>query len=249
MPIPAGMLHALVSLLAPPRRAAAFVGVLTLLALFASTGFGANSAVILPGASIDSSLTLTDPSAQGATPPVCTDAVSPLDTDDCSDVSYSAATPRTLRLGSLSGTDVQAASLRWLVTTTHPSGYTVRMTNPTTGPLLRSTTSSIPDMQSSPTVPATAVDDATHFGVALGDPGTDNEAAVDFTSSPWVTASGQQGELFRGIPSGSDIVVAERITPQVNDPFTATFALASVAGQQPVAGSYAGTVRLTASVI
>ncbi|MCW2961317.1 MAG: hypothetical protein JWM90_1704 [Thermoleophilia bacterium] len=229
-----------------------FVVLVALLALLpvalASTGFGATSATPLPSANITSTLTLTDPAAEGAEPPICTNTFAPLDTDDCADVTFSAANPKTLRLGSLAGTDVQAGSLRWLVTTTHPTGYTVRMSNPGPAPLLRSSAASIADMQSSPSVPAGAVDDSTHFGVALGDPGADNEAAVDFIGSPWVTAGGQQGELFLGIPQGG-IVVAARGTAQSNDPFTATFAVASVAGQQPATGSYSGTVRIAASVV
>ena len=91
------------------------------------------------------------------------------------------------------------------------------------------------------------MDDATQFGVALGDAATDSEASVNFALSPWVTG-GQQGELFRGVPTSS-MVVAQRTSPQTNDPFTVTFAVASTTGQQPPAGAYAGTVQLTASVI
>lgn len=214
-----------------------------------ATGFGATDASQLPSATVVGTLSMTDPSALAATPPpACTDAIAPLDTDDCADVAFVPGAAKVLQLGSLSGSDVQAGSLTWSVTTTNPAGYRVHMSNAGTAPLLSGTAGSIADMQSSPLVPAAAVDDATHFGVAMGDPAADNEAAVSFPSSPWVTATGQQGELFSGIPTAG-MVVAERGTAQANDPFTATFAAASTAEQQPAAGSYAGTVRLVASAI
>lgn len=213
-----------------------------------ATGFGATSATPSPSATVVGTLSMADPSALAATPPVCTDALAPLDTDDCGDVSFVPGVAKVLRLGSLSGADVQAGSLRWTVTTTNPAGYRVHMSNAGSAPLLSGPAGSIADMQSSPLVPAAAVDDATHFGVAMGNPAADDEKAVSFPSSPWVTAEGQQGELFSGIPT-SGMVVAERGSARANDPFTATFAAASVASQQPAAGAYAGTVRLVASAI
>ncbi|MCW2927506.1 MAG: hypothetical protein JWM86_1474 [Thermoleophilia bacterium] len=222
--------------------ALACVGVLA-----CASGFGATSATELPTANVLSTISLTDPVAKSADPPVCTDAVAPLDTDNCGDVSFVPGASKVLRLGSLSGTDVQAGSLRWTVSTSSPTGYVVRMSNTGAAPVLRSASSSIPDMQSSPLVPSASVDDATGFGVAMGDSAADNEAAVDFTGSPWV-AAGQQGELYSGIPAAG-MEVAKRTTPQSNDPFTATFAVAATAGQQPTPGSYAGTVRIVASII
>ena len=79
----------------------------------------------------------------------------------------------------------------------------------------------------------------------MGNAATDNESAIPVS---WQTAGGQQGELFSGITPGG-IVVAERGTPQSDDPFTATFAVASVVGQQPSQGAYAGTIRLVASAL
>lgn len=215
-------------------------------ALSSATGFGATSSTVTPTANVVSTISLTDPVAKAADPPVCTDAVAPLDTDDCGDVTFTPGASRTLKLGSLSGSDVQAGSLRWQVSTTSPTGYVVRMSNAGTAPLLRSSTGTIPDMGSG--VAATAVDDSTAFGVAWGDPGADNEGAVGFAGSPWVTGAGQQGELFSGI-STTAVDVARRTTPQTNDPFTGTFAVAAVASSQPTPGSYAGTMRLVASII
>jgi hypothetical protein len=212
-----------------------------------ATGFGATTATVDPSAEVIGMLALTDPVVKSADPPVCTDALAPLDTDDCTDVTYAVGATKVLRLGSLSGSDVQAASLRWQVTTTNPFGYSVQMSNPGAAPLLQGSAGSIPDMQSAPFVPAGSVDDATHFGVAMGDPFADNETAVDFGGSPWV-ASGQQGELFRGV-STTPMEIARRATAQANDPFTATFAAASVASQQPAPGAYAGTVRIVASAL
>lgn len=248
LPIRTVMKHALIRMPRPGRAATALLAMLALVALLTSaTGFGATTSDQAPTANVLATISLTDPAAKSADPPVCTDALAPLDTDDCGDVSYVGDASKVLRLGALSGSDVQAGSLRWLVTTTSHTGYVVRMSNPGAAPLLRSATGTIPDMQSSPPVVASAVDDATHFGVAMGDPAADNEAAVDFAGSPWVTG-GQQGELFAGIPAaGMD--VARRTTPQANDPLTATFAVASVAGQPPTPGSYSGTVRLVASII
>lgn len=229
----------------------ASVGLLATLACVAllacASGFGASSATPLVTANVLSTISLTDPGAKSADPPLCTDAVAPLDTDNCADVTFTPGATNVLKLGALAGSDVQAGSLRWMVSTTSPTGYVVRMSNAGAAPVLRSASSSIADMQSSPLVPTASVDDITAFGVAMGDPATDNEAAVDFPGSPWV-ASGQQGELFSGIPV-SGMEIAKRTTPQSNDPFTATFAVAATAGQQPAIGSYAGTVRIVASIV
>lgn len=249
MPIRVGMLHALAR---RPRRARTLPGVVALLAcacIYASvTGFGATSATPVPNATVAGTLSMTDPTVKSANPPVCTDALAPLDTDDCTDVSFTTGPTKVLDLGSLSGADVQAGSLRWLVTTTNPTGYEVQMSNVGPAPLLQGSAGSIPDMQSGPMVPASSVKDATHFGVAMGDPAADNEGAVAFSGSPWVTGGGQQGELFRGIPTGG-MLVAQRTTPQANDPITATFAVAAIPAQQPTPGSYAGTIRLVASAL
>jgi hypothetical protein len=232
----------------PSRTLAIVVVASTCSAILASaSGFGATSTTQNPSANVVGMLALTDPVALGAAPPVCTDAVSPLDTDDCTDVSFTPGASKVLSLGALSGTDVQAGSLTWQVTTTNAAGYQVRMSNAGTAPLLKSTSGSIADMQTSPLVPASAVASATHFGVAMGNPASDNESAVSFPGSPWV-AAGQQGELFSGIPT-TGMVIAERGTPQTNDPFTATFAAAAIASQPPAPGSYSGTVRVVASAI
>ncbi|MCW2922297.1 MAG: hypothetical protein JWL76_2171 [Thermoleophilia bacterium] len=243
------MSRALVRPARPSRLVAAFVGVLASVALVASgTGFGATDSTQLPSANVVGTLALTDPAAKSADPPVCTDAAAPLDTDNCGDVTFSGTgSGKVLKLGSLSGSDVQAGSLRWTVTTTNVTGYRVHMSNVGAAPLLRSAGSTIADMSTGPLVAASAVDDATHFGVAMGDPAADNEGAVSYTGSPWVTG-GQQGELFSGIPT-SGMVVAERTSAQTADPFTATFAAASVASAQPAPGSYAGTVRVVASAL
>lgn len=239
------MTHALACRLPSQRSGAALVGVLACLVLYASSGFGATSTMQLPSANVLGTLSMTDPTALGTAPPICTDALAPLDTDDCTDVSFTPGATKVLRLGSLSGSDVQAGSLRWLVTTTNTTGYVVRMSNAGTAPLLRSASATIPDMQTSPLVPAASVDDATHFGVAMGDPFADNEASIP---SSWVTGGGQQGELFSGIPT-TPFDIATRTTAQADDPFTATFAVASIASQPPAPGSYAGTVRVVASII
>lgn len=248
MPIDAGMTHALASTLPSRRAATALLCMLATVALLsAATGFGATSTTQLPNATVLGTISLSDPVAKSADPPVCTDAVAPLDTDDCGDVAFTPGSTKVLKLGSLSGSDVQAGSLRWSVTTTSSTGYRVHMSNAGPAPVLRSADGTIADMATGPLVPAASVDDGTHFGVAMGDPAADNEGAVAYPASPWVTG-GQQGELFSGIPT-SGMVVAERSAPQTNDPFTATFAAASIAGQQPTPGSYAGLVRLVASII
>ncbi len=233
----------------PRRLPLAFVGVLSVTAIVLSgTGFGATSATQVPNASVAGTLSLTDPAAKSADPPVCTDAVAPLDTDNCTDVSFTGGSGKVLRLGSLSGADVQAGSLRWTVTTSNPTGYRVHMSNAGAAPLLSSGSSTIADM---PYLPASvaqgAVAGGTHFGVAMGDPAADNEGAVSYTGSPWLNGA-QQGEVFAGIPT-SGMVVAERSGAQTNDPFTATFAVASTAAAQPAAGAYAGTVRIVASAL
>ena len=232
----------------PSRLVAAFVGVLATVALLTSaTGFGATDSTQLPSANVVGTLALTDPTSKSADPPVCTDAGAPLDTDNCGDVTFTGGSSKVLRLGSLSGSDVQAGALRWTVTTSNPTGYRVHMSNVGVAPVLRASGSTIADMSTGPLVPASAVDDSTHFGVAMGDPAADSEGAVSYTGSPWVTG-GQQGELFSGIPT-TGMVVAERTSAQTADPFTATFAATSTASAQPPSGSYAGTIRLVASAL
>jgi len=239
------MRYALNRLMPTPRTCAGLLGVLTCVGLFASTGFGATTSSPTPTANVVATLSMADPVAKSADPGVCAAALAPLDTDDCTDVSFVGGISKVLRLGSLSGSDVQAGALRWSVTTTNLSGYRVVMSNAGTAPLLKTTSASIADMSTSSLVPAAAVDDATHFGVAMGDEASDGEGSIP---AAFETASGQQGEMFSGIPA-TGMVVAERTTPQTNDPFTTTFAVASVAGQQPAPGSYAGTIRLVASVL
>jgi hypothetical protein len=243
------MTHALVRTLPSTRAASALVGLLVVAALWASaTGFGATASTQLPNANVLGTLSMSDPTSKAADPALCTDAVAPLDTDNCGDVAFSGSgASKVLKLGSLSGTDVQAGSLTWKVTTTNPTGYVVRLSNAGTAPLLRSASSTIPDMATSPLVALAAVDDATHFGVAMGDGATDAEGAVNYAGSPWVTG-GQQAELYSGIPAaGMD--VCRRMTAQNDDPCTATFAAASISSQPPTPGSYAGTVRMVASAL
>lgn len=229
------------------RRTTVVLGVLAVLAAAVSgTGFGATSGNHDASANLVGSLSMADPAAVSTTTPVCSQTVATADTDGCTDVAFANAT-RVLTLGALSGNDVQAGSLTWKVTTTNPTGYVVHMSNAAAAPVMRSSGSTIADMPDT-AIPASAVDDATQFGVAMGDPATDGEGAVSFPGSPWVTASGQQGELFRGIPSGG-MIVAQRTSAQANDPLTATFAAASVTSAPPAAGSYSGTVSLVASAL
>lgn len=245
------MTHALVRTLPSTRAATALVGLLVLAALWASaTGFGATASTQLPNANVLGTLSMSDPTAKAADPALCTDAVAPLDTDNCSDVTFTGSgSSKTLKLGSLSGTDVQAGALTWSVSTTNPTGYAVRMDNAGASPLLRGTAGSIPDMSTSTGVPQASVPGATHFGVAAGNAATDAEGSVSYAGSPWVTG-GQQGELFFGVPAtGSPVDVARRTGSQLNDPFTLTFAAASISSAPPTPGTYAGTIRLIASVI
>lgn len=243
------MTHALIRTRPLARAASLLLGMLALAAISAAaTGFGATTTTLLPSANVLGTLSMSDPTAKGADPALCTDAVAALDTDNCGDVTFSGSgASKVLKLGSLSGTDVQAGSLTWQVSTTNPTGYVVRMSNAGSAPLLRSASSTIPDMATSPLVALAAVDDATHFGVAMGNGATDAEGAVNYAGSPWVTG-GQQAELYSGIPAaGMD--VCRRTTAQSNDPCTATFVAASIASQPPTPGSYAGTVRMVASAL
>lgn len=232
-----------------PRRKVAVpvvVGILTM-ALASGTGFGASAATDQVTANVLSTISLTSPTALDSVPPVCGTAVSALNADGCP-ATYAAGATDTLQLGELAVTDVEARRLTWKVTTTSTTGYSVQLRNTSPGDVLQSASDTIPDMPASPMTPAAAVDTATQFGVAAGDPESDNQASVSFGGSPWESTSGQQGELFRGIPS-TGIVVAQRTTPQVNDPFSLTFAAASVFSDQPKNGEYTGLLRLTASTI
>lgn len=226
------------------------VAALVLALACSATGFGATEGSRVPQANVLGTIALTDPVAKSADHPVCTAALAPLDTDDCTDTTFTAGgASRVLNLGSLSGTDVQAGSLTWRVSTTSTTGYRVRMSNAGAAPMLRTAEGAIPDMSTTSLLPAEEVAKGTHFGVALGDAATDAEAAVSFPGSPWVV-NGQQAERFSGIPAdGAGMLVAERTSAQNGDAFTATFAAAAVAGKQPPTGAYDGTVRVTASII
>lgn len=244
LPICVVMTPALVRTLPSARTAMVLVGLLLLVSVWAaSTGFGATTSTQLPNANVLGTLSMTDPTIKNGDPAVCTDAVAPLDTDNCGDTSFAGTgASKVLRLGALSGTDVQAASLTWTVSTTNPTGYVVRMSNAGTAPLLRSSGGTIADMSTTSLVPQAAVDDATHFGVAMGNATSDSEPVeAAFVSS------GQQAELFSGIPTaGMDVC---RRTVASTDPCTATFAAASVSSSPPPPGSYAGTVRMVASAL
>ena len=230
------------------RRILLIPACLVVAAIAASgTGFGASSGTSGASANLVGTLSMTDPTAVATTNPVCTRAVATNDTDGCGDVTYVGSPQRVLGLGALTGSDVQAGSLTWRVTTTNPAGYVVHRSNPGAAPLLRSSGGNIADMPGAP-IPATAVDDATHFGVAMGDAGSDGEGAVSFGGSPWITSAGQQGELFRSVPTGG-MIVAQRTSPQSSDPVMATFAAASIAGSPPAPGAYSGTVQVIASAL
>ena len=84
--------------------------------------------------------------------------------------------------------------------------------------------------------------------LAAGDAAGHSEASVNYAGTPWGTTggSGTQGTLYRGIPLGG-MTVAERTSAQAMDPFTLVFSAVSVASQPAAPGSYAGTVRLTAT--
>lgn len=216
-------------------------------AIASGTGFGASTGSIDSTATLASTLTLTDPASLGAQNPVCTSAAAPADTDGCGDVTYSPTPTPVLSLGALSGNDVQAGSLTWGVTTTSPTGYTVTLSNASgSAPMLKSPAGNIADVSDSP-IAAGALAGATQFGVAMGNAATDGETAVNFLGSPWV-GGGQQGELFRGIPVGG-MLIAKSTTAAANDPFTTTFAAASVASAAPAAGAYTGSVKLVASSV
>ena len=146
-----------------------------------------------------------------------------------------------LRLGSLAGTDVQAGSLRWLVTTTNPLGYRVTMSNAGTAPLMRSSCGldrrHAVDLRGAPA--SSVVDDATHFGVAMGDPRADDEAAVPAAVG---TPGGQQGELFRGIPASRR---RRRRAPDAADQRSLHGDVRRCIRRQPgsASGAYSGTIR------
>lgn len=217
-------------------------------ALFASTGWGATSGTVTPNATVLGTLALTAPTALSTAPTVCGNAVAPLDTDDCTDVTFTGGSTPVLTLGSLAGSDVQAGALTWHVTTTNPSGYRLVMENAGAAPVLRSSSSSISDLSAVTLTAADALDDTTGFGVAMGNATDDDEGAVAYSGSPWIGAGGAQGELYSGIPV-SGVLVAQRTGPRSNDAITASFAASSVVGSQPDPGSYSGTVRVTASAL
>lgn len=224
------------------RRLTVVASCLVAFAVVASgTGMGAATSNRDVSTTLVGSLSMSEPVAAAANP-ICS---RPVDTDACSAVSFLGGAERVLSLGSLSGTDVEAGSLTWRVTTTNPAGYTVRMSNVGAAPLLRGTAGAIADYPSAP-VSADAAAGMTGFGVAMGSAGAP-EPAVGYPSSPWVGAAGQ-GSMFAGIP-GAGIKVAERNTATASDPFTATFAASSVPGSAPAAGSYSGTVSVVASAL
>ncbi|MBC7461291.1 MAG: hypothetical protein H7287_08005 [Thermoleophilia bacterium] len=232
----------------PTPRVAGLLIAFVVAALAASgTGFGASSGTVAPSANVIGTLSLSDPTTLEPNTPLCTRQLAPLDTDGCTDTTF-ASGPPTLGLGSLTGADVQAGRLTWKVSTTNPLGYVVHVRNAGTAPLLHAGTGGIPDMQSSPMVPASAVPNSTHAGIAVGDPIADNQASVNYPGSPWVTSAGAQGELFRGVPTTS-IVVAQRTTAQVGDPVSISLAAAQVPSALAPSGSLTASLSIIASAL
>lgn len=226
---------------------AVFLCLLLAIVAASGTGFGANTSTQTVSAQLQSTISMSNPDSVSTAIPLCTKTLAPADTDACNDVTFTTAPAQALSLGSLSGADVQAGALTWRVTTTNPAGYVVRMSNAGSAPVMRSSAGTIADMPDTP-ISASAVAGSTHFGVAMGNPSTNNETSVSFAGSPWVTSSGQQGSLFRSVPV-SGMVVAQKTAPATNEPFTATFAAASIVKAIPPTGAYSGNVSVVASTL
>ena len=233
----------------PARTRPALLSLLALsivvLVLCSETGFGATSASRDVTANVLGTLTLTDPVAKNADPPVCTKAVVAVDTDACDDVTYAPGDPDVLSLGALSGADVQAASLTWKVTTTSRTGYVIRIQNAGAAPFLRADENSIADIPADRRVAGKDLVGATQFGIAVGNAAADDEGAV---TSAWLGEGGAQGELFATLPT-QPVDIGTRATPQTDDPVSVTFAAAAASGTAPAQGAYSGVVRVSASIL
>ena len=203
------------------------------LAAVAGTGFGAGPLSTTKNVQVNvlASISLTDPVA--------------LDAGSDAGTTWTPGSADVLNLGELQPTDQAKAAATWRVTTSNPTGYAVTVTNAGPAPMMRSAGGSMADM---PAAPAPLDLTKTHFGVAAGDAAGHAQTSTSYTGSPWGStgASGTQGTLYAGIPSGGSLQVAGSSAGADSDPFTLNFAAITAASQPLASGAYTGTARITA---
>lgn len=206
------------------------------LAIVGGTGFGASSDSETVSLWVDGTISITEPTGLDNSP------------SPSSGVIYLAGTPGTLKLGALKGQQQATGSLTYRITTNHPIGYVVILSNGRSGgSVLQSATgASFPDMGDTP---GTINSTVSSFGVSIGDAATHAQGSVGLVSgSPWGTTGGTQGTLFRGVPSAG-MVIATRSSGIDSDPFTINVAANLSTAQPLTAGSYTGTMNITASTL
>lgn len=196
------------------------------------TGFGATSDDSVIAATVDSTLTLTEPVGLEAAPAPTTG------------VTWTSGSPNLLHFGDVAGQDVASASATWKVSTNSGLGYELTLANPNSAPVLQGP-GRFPDMAATPT---TIDPTKTAFGVAIGNSTSHNQSSVDnISGQPWGTTGvgGTQGTLYRGVPVGG-MVIGTRSSAVTDDEVTVNF-VANLSSSEPVPyGAYAGFVRFTA---
>lgn len=219
--------------------------------LVCATGLGAGSisSDVAVDGNLEGGITITDPTS--------------LESGSSSGTSLLTGTPDVINLGRLdTAPQMQQARATWKISTAALGGYSLS---------IRSTGTSAPAMQNAATGPdfpdlctvgsgscpatcsvtacaANQTNMGRGFGIAVGDPSTHAQSAV---TSTWGTksATGTQGKLFGGIPTGpTGVVIAQQSTTVSNDPVSITFAARQSLDRNGLqdAGTYQANVRLTA---
>lgn len=220
---------------------AAISAMLVVLGLWSATGIGATSDTKVVTLSVPLMLTLTEPTAIDAAP-------APVNSP-----TFVNGSPDVLTLGNLTGSETAQASLTYRVSTNNANGYQVTASNAGAAPVIQPAAGGFADMDATyrdlnyytVTAPQSV------FGLSAGDRTAGHQGSVDFAGSQWGGAgsgAGTQGELFRGVPGGG-ILVAERLSPFLNDPFTLNIAAVIVAGDPVTLGAYSGTARVTLATL
>ena len=213
--------------------------IMTAVAAFAAgTGIGAAPPVTVT-TNVLPTISLSDPAAINPSPAPSADAV------------WTGGTPDILNFGEIGPAETGEASLTWTVTTDNPTGYQLTVSNASgVAPMLKSGSNSIDDMSTTPTN-RTSLMTQTQFGFSAGDRVGHSQASVNYAASPWGTTggAGTQGELYRSIPVGGTKAAEQVAGPLTNDPVTLNFLMIHSASDSPAAGSYAGTLQVTASTI
>lgn len=221
--MPQTMTAALHPISAPFRATGLTALAVLLLGLAATaTGFGASSSATTVITSVDGSITMFEPPGPDNEPA------------PSRGVTWTTGNPAVLNLGVLRGQDRKTAALTWRITTNHPAGYEVQLSNATSAPVLKSEDGDeYPDL---PMTPAELQETRTGFGIAMGNALLHTQPSVAAVPGGyWGTLGdgGTQGTLYQGIPTDG-VVIATQPGPVQEDPYTVNFA-ANLSISEPVA--------------